>query len=323
MANYDPTRSKSASFLRFFGIDQNAASSVFSLNPPGGGFDIPLHLKLGTEFLVLLTTLMTFLSLLAVSFIVGLNHFSHQWVAGLENNLTIEIPAANISAPLIARLTTELKKLPQVADARQVQKQEMSEMLSPWLGGMDEIWNDLPIPALVDVELEGRDHGVVEKITALTHAMMPDARVDAHESWLADLLKIAKAMKLVSLLVFALILIVTSAVMSGAVRTRMAIHTRELELLHIMGASDSYISGQFTRYILAQSLRGLGWGIVLGGLTLGGFAALTLHDNPGTLPKLILNAQDYALFVAIPMLLFAIAGVTAHITARRVLDEMP
>lgn len=237
--------------------------------------------------------------------------------------MTIEIPAANISVPLIAQLTTELKKIPQVVEARQVKKQEMSEMLSPWLGGMDDIWNDLPIPALVDVKLDGRGDEVVKKITALTHAIMPDARVDAHESWLADLLKVVKAMKLVSLLVFALILIVTGAVMSGAVRTRMAIHTRELELLHIMGASDSYISGQFTRYILAQSLRGLGWGILLGALTLGGFAALTLHDNPGTLPKLVLNAKDYALFVAIPMVLFAIAGITAHVTARRVLDEMP
>lgn len=317
-------------FTKFFAlitniinVRKNAASSVFSLNIPGGGYDIPLHLKLGTEFLVILTALMTFLSLLASSGVIGLNHFAHQWVSGLENNLTIEIPAANISPPLIAQLTKEIEKIPHVIFARQVSKKEISEMLAPWLGGMNDIWSDLPIPALIDVKLEKRDKTVLDRITALTHGIMPDAKVDAHEDWLVDLLKIAQVLKLVAFIIFVLIMIVTSAVISGAVRTRMAIHARELELLHIMGASDAYISGQFTRYILMQSIRGVMWGGVLGALTLIGFGYLASYDNTGTTPKIIMAGKDYILLLAVPMLLFAISGVTAHLTARRVLNEMP
>lgn len=73
-------------------------SKIFSLSGRGGtGYDIPLHLKLGTEFLVVLVGLMTFLSLLASIGNLTLGHMTHAWTSGLENSLTIEIPAPNWS----------------------------------------------------------------------------------------------------------------------------------------------------------------------------------------------------------------------------------
>ena len=52
---------------------------------------------------------------------------------------------------------------------------------------------------------------------------------------------------------FALIVAVTGVVVAGAVRARMAIHQKELQLLHVMGASDGYIAHQFVRYVFWQA----------------------------------------------------------------------
>ncbi len=298
-------------------------SRIFALSSRKNvGYDVPLHLKLGTEFLVLLITLMSFLSILALIGVVSLGHMTKSWTSGLENSITIEIPAANISEDNIKSLLEGLRKIDGVQQAQRLSQKDMQDMLSPWLGDVSGLWDDLPVPALITVNIRERSTLITSEITATTRRLLPDANVDAHEEWLHDLLKLANGLRLLSFSVFCLIMLVTAAVVGGAVRSRMAIHHRELELLHIMGASDSYITHQFVRYIFVQSLKGVCIGILLGFATIGTFGLLS-HKNPGTLPDISLSGSEWGLFVVVPLLLSLIGVWAARITALRVLREMP
>ena len=56
-------------------------------------YDLPLNQSVGTGFLMVLIALMTFLAIMAVSTSFALNSMTAHWSSGLENKVTIEIPA--------------------------------------------------------------------------------------------------------------------------------------------------------------------------------------------------------------------------------------
>lgn len=286
------------------------------------GYDIPLHTRLGTEFLVLLIALMTFLLLLAAAGSISLGHMAGKWVSGLENAMTIEIPAKDTTKQHAENLLEQLKKTKGIQSAKILTQSDMGDILSPWLGTDTTILNDLPLPTLVSIQLEKRTPQLTLSIKNLVNTYAPDAIVDAHEAWLVDLLKLTNGLRFTALIVFGMILFVTSLVIAGAVRSRMAMHQRELELLHTMGASDKYISLQFIRYILSQIFKGLGFGIIFGILLLGCFVIFT-NQSTGTLPEIKLDSSDWIIFLSIPALLIIIGIFTARQTVYSVLNEMP
>jgi cell division transport system permease protein len=296
---------------------------IFSIaHRKNSGYDIPLHTRLGTEFLVLLIALMTYLLLLAAAGSISLGQLSNKWISGLENAMTIEIPYSDTAKQQSELLLKKIDLLDGVESVKIVSRSDMSEMLSPWLGNDKAVLDDLPLPFLLSIDLEKRTPHLTQLIQNTVNSFAPSAIVDSHEAWLVDLLKLTNGVRLTALITFGLILCVTSMVIAGAVRSRMAMHQRELELLHIMGASDKYISLQFIRYILFQTLKGLGFGLVAGFITLLCFAVFT-NQTSGTLPEIGLMETDWIVFLSIPTLLLAIGTLTARQTVYSVLNEMP
>lgn len=286
------------------------------------GYDIPLHTRLGTEFLVLLIALMTYLSLLAASGTVALGHLADKWVSGLADTMTIEIPAQEGSLTHAEALQKALQGQKGIKSAKILNQEDMGEILSPWLGDKTAILADLPLPTLLSIEMDKRTDTLVATIKNKTNTIAPEAIIDAHEDWLGDLLKLTNGLRFTGLVIFGLILAVTALVIAGAVRSRMAIHQRELELLHIMGASDKYISMQFIRYIFSQSNRGMAIGLLCGSLTLLAFLYLA-KQSQGTIPEISLVGNEWLILLIVPVLLLGIGVITARQTVLRVLNEMP
>lgn len=295
---------------------------VFTIARGHQGYDLPLQSRLGTEFLVLLIAMMTYLLLLSAAGSLMLGNMTHRWTSGLENTMTIEIPADETAKTAGDRLVNGLAALPSVSSARVLGQDEMQKILGPWLGDQPTILADLPLPVLISVELSERTPAVLDDIKGLARRMAPQAIVDAHEDWLSDLVKMTSGLRLTAMVVFALILSVTGFVIAGAVRSRMAIHQRELELLHIMGANDRYITRQFVRYIFAQSSKGMLVGLAAGLLTMGGFLILATHTGDGV-PLITLAGPEWLLFLVVPVVLLCIGLLSARQTAMRVLREMP
>lgn len=296
---------------------------IFSIaHRKNGGYDIPLHTRLGTEFLVLLIALMTYLLLLAATGSISLGQLSNKWVSGLENAVTIEIPPMDTAKQQSEILLDKLKSIKGIESAKIVSQSDMSDMLSPWLGNDKSVLDDLPLPILLSIELEDRTPALSKAIQSAVNTHVPTAIIDSHEAWLVDLMKLTNGLRLTALIIFGLILFVTSLVIAGAVRSRMAMHQRELELLHIMGASDKYISLQFIRYILFQTIKGLVSGLSIGAITLICFAVYT-NQTSGTLPELTLEQLDWLVLLSIPLLLLVIGLMTARQTVYSVLNEMP
>ncbi|MEK7801754.1 MAG: FtsX-like permease family protein [Pseudomonadota bacterium] len=286
------------------------------------GYDLPLQVRMGTEFLVLLIAMMTYLLLLSAVGSLSLGSLASRWTSGLENTMTIEIPAGENANSHAAALVKGLEDQKFVKLARVLDDADMQKILAPWLGEQTSILHDLPLPVLVSVELNIRSPDILNTTKLIVRRLAPEAIVDAHEDWLNGLLKLTGGLRLTAMIIFSLILAVTAFVIAGAVRSRMAIHQRELELLHIMGASDGYISRQFVRYIFAQSAKGMLLGVCAGLLTLAGFVFLA-YQSSGLLPDIRLMGAEWFVFLAVPPVLLGVGLLTARYTALSVLREMP
>lgn len=297
-------------------------SHLLSIFHQGQRFDLPFHVRLGTEFLVFLTALMTVLCLLSVTASLSLTQLAEKWTSGLENTLTVEIPHADDQNAVATKILSELREVGGVKSAKLMGQDDMSKLLTPWLGSMADTMKDLPLPSLITIELKDRNDKVVRDVTKIVHSVSSSAQIDAHEQWLTDLVKFTRSLKLTAILIMISIGLVTSLTVAGAVRSRMAIHHTELELLHIMGADDNYITGQFQRYISWLAGKGVLLGLIITMIIIGALQLVSMTSSEA-LPSLKLSILQFlSLPFAAFILLFISAGA-ARITVLKVLKEMP
>lgn len=294
-------------------------------------YDLPLNKGQGTGFLVLLIGLMTFLAILALTGSFSLKAMGERWSSGLENKLTIEIRAETPAGKILPaseiqeqaeEITAVLNRNQIVEKATLLGKPEIKELISPWLGE-DVVLRDIPLPGLISVELKESTPDGLESIEKAIHAIAPNARLDTHESWLNDLLNLTGALQFATLAVTLIIAFTTIIAIAGGIRSRMALHKAEVELLHLMGAKDDYITKQFQRHAVILALQGSAIGTILGLLCVTTLWLFAGNSDGGVIPNLSLKPSEIAFLILTPALVCALSALTARVTVLRVLTRMP
>jgi cell division transport system permease protein len=120
---------------------------------------------------------------------------------------------------------------------------------------------DLPIPRLIVVKLGGvrPDFAALRKTLA---AQVPSASLDDHRRWIERMRTMAETAAIGGVGVLVLVLIVTVLSVTFATRGAMAANRPIIEVLHYVGATDSFVSNQFQRHFLLLGFKG---GIIGGG----------------------------------------------------------
>lgn len=300
----------------------------------GERYDLPLAGGAGTGFLILLVALMTFLAALALSASFALQGLGSQWRSGLEGKATIEIPATDATGKILPEsvrrqtrsdLLAFLKAAPAVAQANLLEPPDVSALVEPWLGGTAKGGGlqGIVLPDLISVTLARSDAQALRALDDRIRTIAPRARFDRHQDWLSDMLRLARALQTASLILVLVTGLTTAASVGGAVRSRMAEHKADIEILHLMGAMDSYVVRQFQRHTAGLALRG-------GALGLLGAAALllTLKAIAGAgegvgFPDVSLSAFQTLILLSLPALAALLAGLSARLTVSRALARMP
>jgi cell division transport system permease protein len=290
----------------------------------GRGLDLPADGDGSGRFLPWLIGLMVYLAALALAGMMVLQGAIERWDSALAGTLTVQLPAGaggNVEAALAL-----LRATPEVIRAEPLDAAANAALLEPWLGpGLAA--NELRLPRLIDLRVDPAqklDHSALAKRLA---AVAPGARLDDHRGWLDRLFDIAVAIELVAAAIVALV--TGAAVMSivFATRTGLAIHHGTVEVLHLIGARDTFIARQFQWHALRLGLRGGVIGLVPAVLTL-----LALNEaaggalpvgGVGALPSLTLTPADWGVLLLLPVAAAITALSTARITVLRALARMP
>ena len=308
-----------------------SSGSVLGVAKETRRYDLPLNKGSGNTFLKTLIALMTFLAILGLASTFALSEMKDRWSSGLENKASIEIPAEDTNGIILPqddldKLTNEvytfLQKHPAVETIKIMEKQDIIDLVEPWLGS-DLALDNIPLPGILTV---GFKDDIIFDVTSLEEKLKqiaPQARLDTHKSWLSDVLRFTGALNFAALLITAIIGITTIVAVAGAVQSRMAIYNEELELLHLMGASDHYISKQLQRYMMYLTLQGSAIGAFIGGIILLTIGFLAGEMDVSLLPDFSLSTAQIIILIVLPIIISMLGMLTARQTVLRVLTKMP
>ncbi|MBI5120774.1 MAG: cell division protein [Rhodospirillales bacterium] len=290
--------------------------------------DLPGTKDASTRFVPLLIALMVFLAVLALSGLMILQGLTARWERDIKGTLTVQMPVV-VSGPEAearshAKLEAVLNILAEtkgVLQAQPLPKDRVIALLEPWLGS-EALISELPLPRLIDVTTDPYVAIDVKALAARIEAVQPGATVEDHRVWLGRLLRLARSVELLSVLVLAMVGIVTSATVVFATRTGLAIHQQVIEVLHLIGAQDDYIARQFASRTFIQGLKGGILGMILGVGSLFGLGAMARSLEGGILPEFWLTPGHWAALVLLPLAAAWIATLTARLAVHRALARM-
>jgi len=244
--------------------------------------------------------------------------------ADLSAAVTVQViePNPDLRAARGAEAVKVLTGIEGVQAVRMVPEAELVALLEPWLGeGVTSA--DVPIPALIDVELT-RSVGSAEiaRIQAALAARVPGARVDAQSEWLRPVYQALAALQYLALGLIALVALATVAAVWLATRIAFAGARETVEIMHHLGASSRQITAVFLRDVLREAAFGAVVGALLGvgAVWLLGqqFAALDSGMTSGG----GLMWADWLVIAAIPLAGVLLALVTSRITIALALRDM-
>ncbi len=270
--------------------------------------------------LVIVIAIMTFLAALAAAAALLVSEASVEWRAEASSEASVQIrPMAGRDMEADLKKAAEvLRATPGVREAQIYSKAESEALLSPWLGqGLD--LSELPTPRMIVVKLDPKRRPDVSALREELASAAPNAVFDDHRLFLERLGDMARAAVAVSAMVFILIVGAMGIAVASATRAAVATNREIVEVLHIVGAADTFIAHEFQRRFLALGLRGalIGGGAAIGFL----FLARALTHNwraTGGGEQMEAMFGDFSIgpegFVVILLLVGGIALLTGYLS---------
>lgn len=283
--------------------------------------DLPLNDDPASRYLPWTVGLLVFLATLSLAIGMFLSSAGDNWRRSLSGTLTIQVPAGPEQQSSTQSAIDLLRATPGVDAVRQIPDDEIAAMLEPWLGAQVPAL-DLPMPILIDATVQRGQSIDIEALSTRLTAVAPGTVVDEHAVWLRRLTDLAAIAETVSLSVMVFVLISAVMTVVFTTRTGLAIHSEVVEVLHLIGAHDSYIARQFQIHTLW--LAGIG---AAGGFALGVAAILLVQIyggrlTSGLLPDLSLGGLQWGVLCLLPVTAVLLVVATVGITVKRVLGRM-
>ena len=207
--------------------------------------------------LTVVVAIMTFLASLTTGVAMLVVSAASDWQSEVGREVTIQVrPAQGRNLDADVRAATEIARAaPGIAEVRAFTKEESARLVEPWLGAGLAL-DDLPIPRLIVVKLAS---GVRPDFTSLRQALatrVPTSTLDDHRRWIDRMRTMAGTAVIGCIAVLGLVWAVTVLSVTFATRGTMAANRPIVEVLHYVGATDSFVSGQFQRHFLLLGFRG-------------------------------------------------------------------
>jgi cell division transport system permease protein len=282
-------------------------------------FETPIvpRATISARALIAIIAIMTFLASLTTGVVMLVRAAANEWQADVAREFTIQIrPVAGhdiemevVKAAVIARASAG------IAEVRPYSKEETTRLLEPWLGSGLQI-DDLPVPRLIVVRITPGAAPDLAQLRQTLAEQIPGVSLDDHRGFVDRMRAMTRAVVVLGIGV--LLLVLTATMLSRAFATRAAIATNRpvIEVLHLIGAKDSFIARHFQQHFLRLGLEG---GLIGSGSAIQLFALAELAGGWfGSGPA---GEQLSALFgtasIGVPgyLAMLAQAGVIACVTA--------
>ncbi|MCC8941903.1 Cell division protein FtsX [Bradyrhizobium ivorense] len=213
--------------------------------------------------LVAVVAIMTFLASLTTGTVLLVSASAAEWQSEVASEITIQVrPSPGRDLDRDAQAVVEaMRAQPGILEVRPFSKEESSKLLEPWLGSGLSI-DDLPVPRVIVARVQPGTTLDLAALRARVTQAAPSASVDDHRAWIERMRSMTGATVFAGVGILILVIIATIISVSFATRGAMAANRPIVEVLHFVGAGDSYIANRFLRHFLRLGLEG---GLIGGG----------------------------------------------------------
>lgn len=267
--------------------------------------------------------IMMFLTVLAAAAGMALAGSVRSLGKDLEARLTIQLaePNPGLRDAQTSQILIGLRRLAVVKRAEAVPQPQLAALLEPWLGS-EALEGDLPLPALIDVELKRAGTSDIALVRDLVTMIAPSARVDQQAQWLQPLANLLKSLTWLAVGLVALMAVATSAAVVLAARAALNTHRATIDVLHLLGSSDNQIAGIFQRRIALDALFGGSAGLLLALIVM-----LLIGERMRALGSELLGAAGFGwggwlLLLILPLIGAVLSTFSARITVLRALRQI-
>ncbi len=267
---------------------------------------------------------MSYLACLAIGALILVDRAVTSWTSGLSREMTVQVRILRDTdiAQEVERARAIAAAFPGIVEAEALDESAGARLLEPWLGTRSLA--GLPVPRLIRLVADTDNPPDVERLSEALSAVK-GARLDTHQKWEAELTRMARALSVLSYAILLLISVSAIAIVIFATRAVLQANRHIVDLLHLVGARDSYIArqidGRFLRTGLLSGFIGVGLGLFTF-LLLGLFGGGSESGVAAASRSLLFSAPhiavwSYGFLFAVPLAATLICLITARITLMR------
>jgi cell division transport system permease protein len=220
--------------------------------------------------LVAVVAIMTFLASLTTGGVLLVYRAASEWQSDVAREVTIQVrPLAGRDLEAdIARAVLIARAIPGISEVRPFSREDTARLLEPWLGSGLKL-DELPVPRLIIARIVPGATPDLAQLRSTLADQVPSASLDDHRGFTDRMRAMASAAIVTGLAVLVLVVVATILSVTFATRAAMATNRPVIEVLHFIGAKNSFIAGHIQRHFLLLGLQG---GAIGGGAALVLFA---------------------------------------------------
>jgi cell division transport system permease protein len=292
--------------------------------------ELPLSKDSSNLFLKIMISISVFLFAVTLAGVLAINSMLVNWNASILGSLTVQIvPISNADRQKARdeiieqeqRAVAMLSAMPEAKRVTPLRDDQLHRLLRPWLGDDIDI-NELPMPRLLDVKLKSGAEINFKQLAEKLASVAPQASLDNHKLWLNKLINFAAGLKVLALAVLLLVIGVTSGAIFYTTQTSLGLHKDVIEILHLMGAKDTYIAQQYAGRTAWLGVIGGIIGVAVAVPVIFLIAHLAGQIEGGIIDEARLSVGSWLTILSLPLFSSLVAMQTAYYTVKRTLERM-
>ncbi len=207
--------------------------------------------------LTVVIAIMCFLACLTAGAVYLVNQSASAWFDDIASEVTVQVSPIGQDdvEKQVTLIALFLARQPGVAKVTPLTAEDSADLLEPWLGQTAGALTNLPIPRIIALEIDRDAPPDLNAIRVALATTFPSASLDDHRRWQAQLRTVTRSLALGGFGVLVLVAAATVATIVSATRSAMASNLQIVEVLHFVGAKESFIAHEFEKHFLAVGIR--------------------------------------------------------------------
>lgn len=279
----------------------------------------------------LVISIMCFLACLTAGAVYMINLSADAWLRDIASEVTVQVEPREGSDidKVVDEVANFLRNQKGIASATPLSLEAATELLEPWLGKSDAL-KSLPVPRLIAVGLDRNAPPDFDGLSQELRTRFTGVTLDDHRQWQTQIRTVTRSLALGGIAILLLVAAATTAIIVSATRSAMASNREIVEVLHFVGATDSFIAREFEKHFLRLGIRA---GVVGAGCAMLVFFLMplvTLLLGGGTMTMVEINrligtgtldAAGYVLVGIVVVVIAALCMLTSRFGVYRILNS--